>query len=82
MRTDKTQQQLVRRREGVGDSVQEVLPDGIVIEVLAEIIRSNRVQIDQSAILTRLVERGIRITALQLSRLCTRLGLKKTLGFP
>jgi hypothetical protein len=82
MRTDKAQQQLVRRREGVGDSVQEVLPDGIVIEVLAEIIRSNRVQINQNAILTRLVERGILISALQLSRLCTRLGLKKTPGFP
>jgi hypothetical protein len=79
--TDRTQQQRVRRREGVGDSVQGVLPDGIVIEVLAEIIRGNRVQIDQSAILTRLAERGIRISALQLKQLCTKLGLKKTLGF-
>ncbi len=80
-RTDKAQQQLVRRRDGVGDSVQQVLPDGIVIEVLAEIIRGNRVQIDQSAILTRLMQRGIRISAWQLSWLCTRLGLKKTPGF-
>ena len=81
MHTDRAQQQVVCRREGVGDSVQDVLPDGIVIEVLAEIIRGNRVQIDQSAILSRLAERGIRITALQLNQLCTRLGLKKTLGF-
>lgn len=81
MRSDRTQQQLVCRREGVRDGVQDVLPDGIVIEVLAEIIRGNRVQIDQSAILTRLVQKGIKITALQLNQLCTRLGLKKTLGF-
>ena len=82
IRTDGAQQQRVRRREGVSDSVQDVLPDGIVIEVLAEIIRGNRVQIDQSAILSRLAQRGIRISALQLNQLCTRLGLKKTLGFP
>jgi len=82
IRADGAQQQLVRRREGVSDSVQDVLPDGIVIEVLAEIIRGNRVQIDQSAILSRLAQRGIRISALQLKQLCTRLGLKKTLGFP
>jgi len=81
MRSDRTQQQLVCRREGVRDSVQDVLPDEIVIEVLAEIIRGNRVQIDQSVILTRLIHRGIRITALQLNQLCTRLGLKKTLDF-
>jgi hypothetical protein len=82
IRTDRAQQQLARRREGVGDSVQDVLPDGIVIEVLAEIIRGNQVQIDQSALLSQLAERGIRISALQLNQLCTRLGLKNTLGFP
>ena len=81
IRTDRAQQQLARRREGVGDSVQDVLPDGIVIEVLAEIIRSNRVQIDQNDIITRLAARGIRITASQLNQLCTRLDLKKTPGF-
>jgi hypothetical protein len=80
-RSDRAQQQLARHREGVGDSAQDVLPDGIVIEVLAEIIRSNRIQIDQSALLTRLTKRGIRISALQLQRLCVRLGLKKTLVF-
>jgi hypothetical protein len=80
-RSDRAQQQLVRRREGVGDSAQDVLPDGIVIEVLAEIIRSNRVQIDQSALLSWLTKSGIRISASQLQRLCARLGLKKTLGF-
>ena len=79
---DRAQQQLVHRREGVGDTAQDVLPDGIVIEVLAEIIRGNRVQIDQSAILSRLAQKGIRITALQLNQLCIRLDLKKTLGFP
>ena len=73
--------QLIRRRDGVVDSVQDVLPDGIVIEVLTEIIRSNQVQIDQSAILMRLAQRGIRITELQLNQLCIRLDLKKTLGF-
>ena len=82
IRTDRAQEQLVRRREGAGDSAQDILPDGTVIEVLAEIIRNNRIQIDQSAILLRLAQRGIRITALQLNQLCTRLGLKKTLGFP
>jgi hypothetical protein len=43
------------------------LSDGIVIEVLAEIIRGNRVQIDQSAIITRLAARGISIAAAQRS---------------
>jgi len=79
---DRVQQQLVNRREGVGDTAQDVLPDGIVIEVLAEIIRGNRVQIDQSIILSRLAQKGIRISALQLNQLCIRLDLKKTLGFP
>jgi hypothetical protein len=80
-RTERAQQQLARRREGVGDSAQDVVPHGIVIEVLAEIIRGNRIQIDQRALLTRLAQRGVKISALQLQRLCTRLGLKKTLGF-
>ena len=82
IRTGRAQQQLARRREGAGDSAQDVLPDGIVIEVLADIIRSGRGQIDQSAIITRLAARGIRIGASQLNQLCTRLALKKTLGFP
>lgn len=79
--TDRAQQQLVRRHEGAGDSAQDIFPDGIVIEVLAEIIRGDRVQIDQNAIITRLAAKGIRITASQLNQLCTRLDLKKTLGF-
>ena len=79
--TERAQQQLARRREGAGDSAQDILPDGIVIEVLAEIIRGSRVQIDQSAIITQLAARGIRITASQLNQLCTRLDLKKTPGF-
>lgn len=79
---DKAQQQRVHRREGVGDSAQDILPDGMVIEVLAEIIRGNQVEIDQSALLWRLAHRGVKITASQLKQLCTRLGLKKTLGFP
>jgi hypothetical protein len=78
---DRAQRQLIRRRDGVVESVQDVLPDGVVIEVLTEIIRSNQVQIDQSAILMRLAQRGIRITKLQLKQLCIRLDLKKTLGF-
>lgn len=76
---DRAQQQLDRRREGMGDKTHDLLPDGMVIEVLVEIIRGNRVEIDQSAILTGLAHRGIRITARQLNRLCIRLGLKKTL---
>ena len=48
MRSDGATQQRVRRREGAGDSTQDILPDAIVIEVLAEIIRSNRAQIDQA----------------------------------
>lgn len=82
IRTDRAQQQRVRRRKGVGDSAQDILPDGIVIEVLAEIIRGDQVQIDQNAILSRLAQRDIKITALQFDQLCTRLDLKKTLGFP
>jgi len=80
-RADRAQQQLVLRREGAGDSARNILPDETVIEVLAEVIRSNQIQIDQDAILLRLTQRGIKITALQLNQLCTRLGLKKTLGF-
>ena len=80
-RADRAQQQLVLRREGAGDSTQDILPGETVIEVLAELIRSNRIQIDQDAILLRLTQRGIKITALQINQLCTRLGLKKTLGF-
>jgi len=81
MRRDGATQQRIRRREGAGDSTQDIVPDAMVIEVLAEIIRSNRAQIDQSALLARLVRQGVRISALQLKQLCTRLGLKKTLGF-
>jgi len=81
IRTERAQQQLARRREGAGDTAQDILPDRIVIEVLAEIIRGNRVQIDQSAIITQLDARGIRITASQLNQLCTRLNLKKTPAF-
>ena len=79
--TERAQQQLARRREGAGDSAQDILPDGIVIEVLTEIIRGSRVQIDQGAIITKLDARGIRITVSQLNQLCTRLDLKKTPGF-
>lgn len=78
---NRAQQQIAHRHEGRRDSTQEVLPDGIVIEVVAEIIRSNRVQIDQSTILSRLAARGIRITPSQFSQLCTRLDLKKTLAY-
>jgi hypothetical protein len=81
IRTEKAHRQLARRREGVGDSAQDILPDGIVIEVLAEIIRGSQRQIDQSAIITQLDARGIRITASQLNQLCIRLDLKKTPGF-
>ena len=79
--TERAQQQLARRHEGAGESAQDILPDGMVIEVLAEIIRGNRVQIDQNAIITQLDARGIRITASQLNQLCTRLNLKKTPAF-
>ena len=78
---NRAQQQIAHRHEGRRDSTQEVLPDGIVIEVVAEIIRSNRVQIDQSTILSRLAARGIRITPSPFSQLCTRLDLKKTLAY-
>ncbi len=78
---DRAEQQLTHRREGAGDSAQDILPDGFVIEVLAEIIRTNRVQLDHSAIIKRLATRGIEINESQFSQLCNRLGLKKTLGF-
>ncbi len=82
IRADKAQQQFARRHDGARDSVQDILPDGLVIEILAEIIRANRVQIDQSEIIARLAARGIGLTASQFNQLCTRLGLKKTAGFP
>lgn len=81
MGSDRAQQQLARRRAGAGDSAQGVLADGMVIEVLAEIIRSNQVPIDQSALLARLAARGIKISTSQLKQLCNRLNLKKTRGF-
>ncbi len=80
--TDKEQQQLTSRHKGVRDSMQDALSDGIIIEVLTEVIRSNRVQIDQNAIIASLAARGIAITVSQLKQLCIRLDLKKTLGFP
>lgn len=76
---DRAQQQLERRGEGMGDKTHDLLPDGMVIEVLVEIIRANRVEIDHSAILTGLANRGVSITARQLHQVCLRLGLKKTL---
>jgi hypothetical protein len=76
----KAQEQLACRHEHRADSVQDVLPDGIVIEVLAEIIRADAVAIDEPAVLSRLVARGIDITATQLSPVCTHLALKKTPG--
>ena len=77
---DKTQEQLACRHEHRADSVQDVLPNGIVVEVLAEIIRADTVAIDEPAILSRLVARGTDISATQLSQVCTRLALKKTPG--
>ena len=76
----RAQQQLACRHEHRADSVQDVLPDGIVIEVLAEMIRADTVAIDEPAILSRLVAKGIDISATQLSQVCTRLALKKTPG--
>ncbi len=75
---DRAQQQLACRYEQRADRVQDLLPDGMVIEVLAEIIRANTVDIDEPTILARLVARGIDISAAQLSQVCTRLALKKT----
>lgn len=75
---DRAQQQLACRHEQRADRVQDLLPDGMVIEVLAEIIRANTVDIDEPTILARLVARGIDISAAQLSQVCTRLALKKT----
>ena len=77
---DKAQVQLACRHEHRADSVQDVLPDGIVVEVLAEIIRADTIAIDEPAILSRLVAKGIDISATQLSQVCTRLALKKTPG--
>lgn len=78
---DRAEQQLTHRREGAGGSAQDILPDELVIEVLVEIIRTNQVQIDHSTIIKRLTTRGIRVSALQLKQLCTRLDLKKTPDF-
>ncbi|MCP4527354.1 MAG: hypothetical protein GY833_15780, partial [Aestuariibacter sp.] len=43
IRADRAGHQLARRHEGARDSVHDILPDGIVIEVLAEIIRASQV---------------------------------------
>ncbi len=77
IRGDRAEHQLTYRREGAGDSAHDILPDGLVIEALAEIIRTNRVDIDQSAILKQLAAKGIEINASQFNQLCTRLDLKK-----
>jgi hypothetical protein len=81
MDTQRAQQQRACRQEHRADSVQDLLPEAMVIEVLTEIIRANALTLDEPAIVSRLAARGIDISAAQLSELCTRLGLKKTLGF-
>ncbi len=81
MRAEQAAQQLTRRCEGAGDSTHDILPDGLVIEVLAEVIRANRVHIDHGTIIKRLAARGVGISASQLNQLCTRLDLKKTPDF-
>ncbi|MCP4700431.1 MAG: transposase, partial [Gammaproteobacteria bacterium] len=81
IRADRAGHQLARRHEGARDSVHDILPDGIVIEVLAEIIRASQVEIDQSAVIKRLAARGIGVTAPQLNQLCIRLALEKNTGF-
>lgn len=78
---DRADQQLIHRRKDAGDSTHDILPDGLVIEVLAEIIRTNRVQLHGSAVIKRLAAKGIEISESQFNQLCTRLNLKKTLGF-
>ena len=77
-RAERAKVQRRRRREGNIDHTQDILPDGVVIEILAEIIRSNQVQINRRALVSQLAARGIPITASQLKQLCTRLDLKKT----
>ena len=79
-RADRAKVQHRCRLEGTLDHTEDILPDGVVIEILAEIIRSNQVQINQHTIVSQLAARGIRITASQLEQVCTRLDLKKTLA--
>lgn len=76
--SDTAQKQRVERLEGS----QKRLPDGIVVEVLAEIIRGNQSYIDQKALLSRLAAKDIVLTSSQLKQLCMHLDLKKTVGFP
>lgn len=78
-RADSAKVQRRCRHEGNIDYTEDILPDGVIIEILAEIIRSNQVEINQHAIVSQLATRGIHITASQLKQLRTRLDLKKTL---
>ena len=77
----RAQQQLSCRREGISGSPDDVLTDEIIAQVLAEIVRSNQVQIDHGMIIKGLAIRGVVVSRSQLTQLLTQLGLKKTLGF-
>ena len=76
---DKVERQLSCRQQNRMDSLDDELPEYRVIEVLSEIIRSGRPEIDYSKISSRLVKSGFIITPGQCEGLCRRLGLKKTL---
>ncbi len=78
---DKAQGQINCRQHNQTGSLDEVLPDNMVIEVLSEIIRSDQITINSQKIVSQLVKNGIHITTTQCDDLCQRLGLKKTLDF-
>lgn len=53
-------------------------PDWLTIEILAEVIRSHRIQIDPHAIAVQLNVRGVQITTLQVEEVLKQLEVKKT----
>lgn len=76
---DKAERQLACRQQNRMGSLDDKLPEYMVIEVLSEIIRSGRPEIDYPNISSRLLKNGFIITPTQCEDLCRRLGLKKTL---
>lgn len=78
---DKAGQQITCRQQNRTGSLDDVLPDSLVIEVLSEIIRSDQLEIDCQKIADQLLKKRIKISAKQCDELCQRLGLKKTLAY-
>lgn len=71
---DKAERQLACRQQNRTGRLDDALPEYMVIEVLSEIIRSGRPEIDCPKIASRLLNNGFVITPAQCDDLCRRLG--------